>query len=86
MKVQEAKACRSFHSQQFQLIIAKFDAAASHPDDMVAVFGDAPLRLIADPDAASVAKLMSYFLDDLKKSVITTALGIFSEVPELLQS
>ena len=66
-----------------QLIIAKFVAAASYPDNIVATFRDTPLIFIAASDAASAAKLMKYSIDDLDQAIITTALGIFSKVPKL---
>ena len=66
-----------------QLIIAKFFATASHPDNLVATFRDAPLILLADSDAASAAKLIKYFLDNLDCAIITMTLGIFSKVPNI---
>lgn len=63
------------------LNIAKFGLATSHPDNMVTVFRDAPLKAPAGSDTASVVKLMKYFLDDLDHAIVTTAIGVFSEVP-----
>ena len=47
---------------------------------MVAVSGDAPLTAPAGSDTASAVK---YFLDDLDRAIVTTAIGIFSKLPEI---
>ena len=53
---------------------------------MVAPFGDTSLICLADSDADSGAKSIKYFLDDLDRTIITTALEIFSEVPPLFNN
>lgn len=66
-----------------QIIIAKFFAATSHPDNIIATFGDASIIVQSDLDAASAVKLMGYLLDNLDGAIATTVIGAFIKVPDI---